>query len=319
MSTVPDPYKVEPGDLITAELFNGVQDKIDNDIDSRVKKAIDAITKVQQAGDSEKLGGKTPAQIEEAIIERALAQIPKRTGYKMIFKRLQVNKPETVTHELKAFPLVDAYQLDYFEVVCADHEEKENKFVNFYLYHSDETELKSTIQGDRRKLIIESSEDGQFVFKIQFYKMLDLLGIKYTPSQSIGDVVTEFWQELFKKPSDKFDVDQYCNSPWFEKCCGENRSIALLKQRDNWDELWFQMRARKRANFPYPLVGMPVEEKDWLAQFPNNLEVVHLDFDNIGVNLLQKPFYPLDLRPSTPTDPEKINRDELKVMLLLKV
>lgn len=317
MSTEPDPYKVSPGDLITAQLFNGLQDKLRKETAAEIKKAIDALHKVDQSGDSEKLGGKSPEELEDEILQRALSEIPKRSGYKMIFKRLEKDKPETVNHDLKAFPLVDVYQLDYFEVICADDEEKENKFVNFYLYHSDETELKSVTQGDtKRKLIIESSEEGQFVFKIKFVDMLKNLGIKYTQSQSIADVVTEFWQELFKKPNDKFDVDQYCNSPWFEKCCGENRSMAQIEQRDNIDELWFQMRARKTINFPYPMPNVLTELP---AVFPNNLEVAHLDFDNIGVKLLKDPFYvPKTDTNGLPADDE-INKRELKIMLLLKV
>ncbi len=317
MSTMPDPYpnaKVAPGDLITAELFNGLQASIKKDIAAQIKAAVEAIKNVDKSGDSDKLGGKTPKELEEEIIQRALAEIPKRTGYQMIFKRLEKDKPEIINHNLKVFPLVDAYQLDYFEVVCADGEEKENKFVNFYLYHSDETEQKSATPGEKRKLIIESSEDDQFVFKIEFAKMLDVIGVKYTQSQSLGDVVTEFWQKLFSKPNDKFDVDQYCNSFWFEKCCGDNRSISTLMQRGDWNNLRFQMRARKTINLPSPLT-VPVESP---VLFPNNLEVVHLDFDNIGVKLLRDPHYSTELVPPNDGEP-KIKKNELKVMFLLKV
>jgi hypothetical protein len=312
MSTEPNPYHVEPGDLITAQLFNGLQDKIRKDTTDEIKKAIEALHKVNQSGDADKLGGSTPDELEERILKRALAEIPKRSGYKRIFKRLEKDEPEIVNHGLRSFPLVDVYQLDYFEVVCGDHEEKENKFVNFYLYHSDETELKFGTAGDRRKIIIETSEEGQYVFKIKWVEMLKDLDITYTPSQSIGDVVTEFWQALFKKPNDKFAVDQYCNSPWFEKCCGENRSMYQIQQRDNIDELWFQMRARKTINFPYP---EPINPRP--ANFPNNVEVVHLDFDNIGVKLLNDPFYTPDIVGQA--EAPNINTKELKIMLLLKV
>ena len=313
MSTQPDPYHVEPGDLITAQLFNGLQDKLKKDTSAEIKKAIEAVHKVDQSGDADKLGGKTLDEIEDEILKRALAEIPKRSGYKRIFKRLEKDKPEIVNHGLYAFPLVDAYQLDYFEVVCGDDEEKENKFVNFYLYHSDETELRSATAGEKRKLIIETSEEGQFVFKIRWTDMLKDLGVTYTQTQSIGDVVTEFWQALFQKPNDKFDPDQYCHSPWFEKCCGENRSMSQIEQRDNLDELWFQMRARKTINFPYPA---PAAAAELPSDFPNNLEVVHLDFNNIGVKLLRDPFFVAGAGLPGAND---ININELKIMLLLKV
>jgi len=324
MST--DPYKVSPGDLITAKLFNGLQDKINHDTDEQIKKAIEGITKVQAAGDAEKFGGKTPDEVEKTIIDQVLAKLARKTGYRLVIKRLQPNEWDTVTHDLGAFPLVDAYQLDYFNVVCADGEDKENKFVNFYLYHSTEAELKSTVAGVK-KVFIEKSDGSEFVFKIKFEEMLKWFEIPYSNnSQSISDLVAEFWQRLFKKPSDKFDVDQYCNSPWFEKCCGDNRSIGILKQRDDWDELWFQMRARKTINF-YPLVNsaaaggastqLPIAE--WPAVYPNNVEVVHLDFNNIGIRLIGKPYYDPKLISLDAVNNNNFNRDELKVMLLLKV
>lgn len=314
MST--DPYKVSPGDLITANLFNGLQEKIKEDTSGQIEEAIKGITKVNQAGDSDKLGGKTPGDFEKTIIDQVLAKLAKKTGYRLIFKRLQLNEWDTVPHDLGAFPLVDAYQLDYFEVVCADGDDKHNKFVNFYLYHSTETELKSAATpAEKRKIFIEKSDGSEFVFKIRFEDMLKWFEIPYANNnQSISDLLAEFWQQLFKKPNDKFDVDQYCNSPWFEKCCGDNRSIGIIKQRDDWDELWFQMRARKTINFPYP--GLPANAQH-PSVFPNNIEVVHLDFNNIGIRLLKDPFYAA-LAPANPAH-DDIAKNELKVMLLLKV
>jgi hypothetical protein len=315
MST--DPYKVSPGDLITAKLFNGLQDKITHDTADQIKKAIDGINNVEHSGDAEKLGGKTPDEFETNIINQVLAKLAKKTGYRMVFKRLQAGEWDTVKHDLGVFPLVDAYQLDYFEVVCADGEEKENKFVNFYLYHSTETEQRSAaVPAEKRKVFIEKSDGSEFVFKIRFEEMLKWFEVPYSNnSQSISDLIAEFWQQVFKKPNDKFDVDQYCNSPWFEKCCGDNRSIGLLKQRDDWDELWFQMRARKTINFPAPLT-IPAETP---ALYPNNLEVVHLDFNNLGVRLIGKPYYDKNLIQQDAKNNNNFNQTELKVMLLLKV
>ena len=156
MATAPDPYvKTLPGDLITAELFNGLQSTIRQDIADQVKKAVDAIKNVDQSGDSAKLGGKTPKELEDEIIEKALAILPTRTGYRMIFKRLTKEDEKVIKHELKACPLVDVYQLDYFPVICATGDEKDDRAdarVNFYLYHSTEKKFNSLTppQGDLR-------------------------------------------------------------------------------------------------------------------------------------------------------------------------
>jgi hypothetical protein len=315
MST--DAYKVSPGDLITAKLFNGLQDKISHDTAEQIKNAIKAITNAPHADDAGRLGGKTPGELEKTIIDQVLAKLAKKTGYRLVMKRLQTDEWDTVQHDLGAFPLVDAYQLDYFEVVCADGEDKENKFVNFYLYHSTETEQKSAVKpAEKRKIFIEKSDGSEFVFKIRFEEMLKWYEIPCSDSsQSIGDLVAEFWQQLFKKPNDNFDVDQYCNSAWFEKCCGDNRSIGLLKQRNDWDELWFQMRARKTINLPAPLTAIDATP----AMYPNNLEVVQLDFNNIGVRLIGKPYYDKKLIDMDARNDNNFAKDELKVMLLLKV
>jgi hypothetical protein len=325
--SAPEPYiNTNPGELITAQLFNGVQSAIKEDIADQVKKAIAALKSVDNSGDSAKLGGKTPKELEDAIVQRALAEIPKRTGYKMFFRALTEGQPEIIKHDLKTFPLVDVYQLDYFEALCAESEDKEDweiRYVNFYLYHTDEKEIRTpglrgsgeagavrpAGGGSKNKIVVEPA-DGNIPFKICFEEMLHLVGVTYVPTQSIGDVVTEFWDKFFG--DHRFGQEQFGHSPWFERCCGENRSIGTLKERGNWDEIWFQMRPIKTINFPDPpLVMSPPEDR---PAFPNNIAVAHVDFNNIAVGLMGPPHHRQNL-----VDDERINKDEIKVMLLLKV
>lgn len=315
---IQEPYvTTKPGDLITAELFNGLQSTIRQDIADKIQKATSDIQagKVASADDAAKLGGQTPKQLEDEIIQKALAILPTRTGYKMIFKRLTKDDETVIEHGLKACPLVDIYQLDYFKVVCAVGETKDDQndaFVNFYLYHSDEKKLKSV--ADKTKTIeIEPTDGKHHPFKIPFATMLDLVGVKYTDTQSLDDLEIEFWKAFFKAPNDEFDQDQYCHSPFFEKCCGERRSVATLKQRGDWDDLWFQMRPRKVVNFPASPVLTAPTDRNRIASALADVQVVQFDFDTIGVQLLADPVYPTDI---TLGDAAK---KELKVMLLLKV
>jgi len=59
MST--DPYKVSPGDLITANLFNGLQDKIREDTAEQIKKAVGEVDKRRETmqADLKKLESET--------------------------------------------------------------------------------------------------------------------------------------------------------------------------------------------------------------------------------------------------------------------
>ena len=323
MSTAPDPYvNTNPGDLITAQLFNGLQSTIKQDIADQIKKAVEAIKNVDLSGDSAKLGGKTPKELEDEIIQKALAILPTKTGYRMIFRRLTKDDEKVIKHELKACPLVDVYQLDYFPVICATGDEKDDRAdarVNFYLYHSTEKKFKTvaTPPAVPPTFEIEPTDGKHHPFKIPFPTMLHLFDVKYTDNSSLDDLETEFWKAFFRSPNDEFDTDQYCHSPWFEKCCGEKRSVATLKSRGDWDDIMFQMRPRKVVHFP-AAPPPPAASTPGLTPMPSafaDVQVVHFDFESIGVQLLSDPgpFYQDGLTPPI------TNTKELKVMLLLKV
>jgi hypothetical protein len=319
MSTVPDPYvNTSPGDLITAQLFNGLQIQIKQDIADQIKTAVAGIKLVDQSLDAGKLGGKTPEQLEREIIDKALAILPSRTGYKMLFKRLTTDRESVVEHNLKACPLVDIYALDYFPVICATGDEASDRAdarVNFYLYHSQENKFRS-IDTPANTFIIEPTGAKTHPFRIPFASMLDLFHVPYTDTQSLGDLETEFWKAFFQDPNDEFDEDQYCHSPWFEKCCGETRSVATLKARGDWNELTFQMRPSKVEHFTPSPPAATAPPLSPLAGPLADVQVVHFDFDTLGLRLLADPVYPTPLTPPTPLI---TNPTELKVMLLLKV
>ena len=64
-----EPYiKQEPGNLITAEDWNDLQTKIQDDIDDRVEAAIEEINSVSNSDDAERLDGKTLDEIKKEIL-----------------------------------------------------------------------------------------------------------------------------------------------------------------------------------------------------------------------------------------------------------
>ena len=134
--------------------------------------------------------------------------------------------------------------------------------------------------------------------------------VEYTDSWSLGNLETEFWKAFFKTPNDDFDDDQYCHSPWFDRCCREELTVANLKSRGNWDDIWFQMRPRKTINYTPPSSDVPPP-----TAAPTQIQVAHFDFDTLGIELLSEPIYSQDL----PNELREKIRNELKVMLLLKV
>ncbi|HMH53346.1 MAG TPA: hypothetical protein VK548_24135 [Candidatus Acidoferrum sp.] len=295
-----------PGDVWTVEDFHDIQIKTKEDIQAQVQKAVGEIKRVERAGDAEKLDGKTVDALTKEILEAALKAIPARTGYRMLFKRLKLGEERVIKHGLKACPLVDVYQLDYFRVVCADDDHDRHwAWVNFYLYHTSEKRIR--LAGPPVATIEIESIDSQ-PFKIPFWDLLKQYNVEYTDDSSLDDLVTEFWTALFAAPNDAFEPEQYCLSPWFTKCCGEKRTVGEMRKHGDFDDLWFQMRSRKTINLD--LTGMtPTGEATVLLPAPQQIQVVHFDFDTLGVKLLARVRHPF----------ETLDPRETKVMLLLKV
>jgi hypothetical protein len=324
MSTTPNPYiPHKPGELITAEDWNAMQGLIKQDIGGQIKQAVGEIKKVDQAVDAGTLQGKNLKQIEEDILTKAFEQLPKRTGYQMIFKRLTKDDEKVIEHKLKACPLVDVYQLDYFEVVCSEDDEKKPEWVNFYLWNSSEKRFKGVNNATQNPIVIESTDPKSHPYKIPFSDMLYRYNVQYTDDSSLEDLVNGFWTAFFSDPNDRFDEDQYCHSPWFDRCCREKNSVGEIKKKGEWDDLWFQMRPIKTINYPLtaagqpnPTPGTPPNALPSNFQFPHNIQISHFDFDTLGIRLIADPVY-----SSTwfPNDDSKINTREEKVMLLLKV
>jgi hypothetical protein len=311
----------KPGDPITSEDWNEMQIAIKGDIGERIASAIEDIDEVAQAGDAEKLGGKTPDQYAQDIIDRVLKELPKRTGYQPIFKNLKQNKENLVEHKLGAMPLVDAYQLDYFYVVASEDSHVFDTLTHFYLYHSSESKIRfrrETTPDDPIKSVTIDPPEGH-AFRIPLETMLKLYKVEYTDESSLGDLETEFWKKFFSAPNDRFDDDQHYHSPWFDRACREQQTVKQLKSRREWDDLHFQVRPRKI------IYGDHV---------PSHLKVVHFNLDTLGLTLSAGLFgannqtgkaellFPSSSNPlaDIPEDLKpQILGDRLSLMLLLKV
>ncbi|MGR9045805.1 MAG: hypothetical protein ACU83N_10945 [Gammaproteobacteria bacterium] len=301
MATETTPYiPHNPGDLITAEDWNDLQNKIKDDIAKQIQDAIENLDNVPNADNAARLENKTADELSEEILEKAREELPARTGYRMLFKRLKTDEEKVIEHGLKAAPLVDVYQLDYFEVVCSEDDHKDKMWVNFYLYHSGEKKLKH----GGAPVEIESIDSHPY--KIRFSDLLSLYQVKYTDNSSLADVENEFWKALFATPNDEFDDDQYCHSPWFDKCCCDMKIVEDLKKRGDWDDIWFQMRPRKTINYQWTAGSTPTPA-------PTQIQVAHFDFDNLGIKLVANPVLPPAIGGPG------LSNDELKVMVLLKV
>ncbi len=326
MSDQPLPYiQRKPGDPITAEDWNEVQVDIKGDIHGQITTAIGALQSVPQSGDAGKFGGKTPDEYAQEIVDRVLHELPKRTGYLAIFKDLKVDQESVVTHKLGACPLTDVYQLDYFRVICSEDDHVYESFVTFFLYHASESKIRFRPEEtpNLQSISVPIDPVDGHAYRIPFQTMLKLYQVDYTDSSSLDDVENDFWQAFLNDPNDKFSDDQYCHSPWFDRCCREERTVGYIKGRKEWDDIYFQMRPRKTINYS-PTIAFGTNEGPAVWPAPTKIQVVHFDFDTLGLTLVENPILSTDLTSPTSLGtgfpaPNAIAADHLKVMVLLKV
>jgi hypothetical protein len=243
-------------------------------------------------------------------------------------------------------PLVDVYQLDYFLAVSATGDTPQDRhlmWVNFYLYHDSEGTIHTQVVDDKNNVqtvTVDIEFRDETPVRVPFKDMLDRYKVEYDDNTTLDELVNGFWHAFFDPQglNDRFDWDQYCHSPWFDRCCGEKRTVQELKGRRDWDHMWLKWRGRKTINFPEgsvrqipvpepgvkPGVRPPVPIEIPAGPAPTNLEVLHHDWNEFGLRLLEPPLYVPTTDPNASTPGQIVlngqdNKNELKVMLLLKV
>ena len=280
-----------PGDLVTAEDWNELQRRVKTDIGQQVEEALQNLETVQNSENTHKIDNQTADELTNAILEKVRQELPARTGYLRMFKRAKKTEDLVIKHNLAANPVVDLYQLEAFEVICSEDEIKSKMNVLFYLYHTGEKKIRTKVDGGTTETAVIEPE-GETPFRIAFSEMLSLYKVNYNDNSSLDNLVTEFWEAFFAAPNDEFEDDRYCRSPWFDKCCGDQRTVGELKQRGEWDDLWFKVMPRKTVNATAP------------PEAPAEIQVRQFDLNTIGVRVL-----------AAATD----RITELPLMLVLKV
>jgi len=340
MSTESSPYvEQQPRDILTAEAWNRMQVLIKEDIRATAQEEAGKIEQVAHAGDAEKLDGRSVDELTDDIVKRVLDQVRARRGYLQVYRILKLGEDSWIEHGFGACPLLDVYQLDYFPVVCCEDKEEYPAWVNLYLHHSNERRLRYKA-GDERGTV-EIVPRGGPDCCIPIADFLDRYKVPYTADTSLGDLETEMWRAFFTEPNDELDDEQYCHSPWFDKCCREEKSVRELKKAGDWNELCVRMRPRKTINYPgaephsanentfawrFPPLAEP-PRPPVTTPAPTQVQVRHCGWNRVGLTLLEKAVYPrewfepelIDL-PGFPPVTEQIPgiETELKVMVLLK-
>jgi hypothetical protein len=319
MSSNIDPYiPRNPGDLWTAEDWNDVQKRVKQDISDQVKEAVDNKKTIEHADNADKLENQSVDELTQAILEKVRQDLPQRTGYRQLFKRLVPGQENIVEHNLGRCPVVDLYALIPFRAVCSEDDQKSlMEHTYFYLYQDEEKKIRYK-QEDGKTVSVEIERLDGKNFRLKFEDLLTLYKVKYDDRTSLDDLESDFWQALFSDPNDDFDDDDYCKSPWFDRCCGERRTVGQLRSTGEWDNLYLKVIPVKSVNSPDEAV-------------PPSVMVAQYDFNTLGLmygdkqsDQGRKPgggggaIQPAgDVKDTT--DTPGVERRDLRVMVLLKV
>jgi hypothetical protein len=302
MTDTAQPYiTANPGDLITAGNMNAMQIDIRQDIAKQVADGVAGKHDIEHATSADQLGGMTLDQVTSHILGLALAEVAKRTGHMQVFCNLQLNVDKIIEHKLKAYPIADVYQLDYFLAVCAKDEtptDAQAQWTLFYLYHADERRLR--IPPGTDPIDIETDPKFRILWKTLLDQFQEEKLLEYTDDTTLDDLEVDFWRAMFRSPNDSFDPDASCHSPWFEKCCGERRTVGDLKRHGDFDDIYLKIEPQKTINYPTPTQNLPIpdptnpanEPYKWYQTEPSNIRVSQLDPDTIVLRLLERPTYP---------------------------
>jgi len=257
-----------PGDLVTADSWNTMQERIYDDIRSTAQDEAGKVTHVASSADSARLAGMDLAGLTAEVTRRVLDEVRGNTGYQQLFKVLRGGEVSVIEHGLGTAPLVDLYQLEYFEVATREDDETRASFATFYLCQSEERRVRvPTADGTGRRAVDIQPPDGPDL-GIPWAEMLTRYGVPYTDTTSLDDLETEFWRAFFAAPNDRFGDDQYSHSPWFERCCREKQTVRKVRENGDWNDVLFIMQPRKTENF---------ESTGEQRPRPANVGVQHLD------------------------------------------
>jgi hypothetical protein len=227
----------EPGDLITADDWNGMQRKIKDEIRAQTQAAKEELKHegVDRADNADHFATMSEQDLTDKLDERYASKVHDHEGpsaYRRYIKEFTSDPgldSVLLEHGLGRFPLVDVYEL--LPVAPSDKSLGKCKLLFFY-GHADEDRLGLRERVGRDRVTIG----------IPFEEVLRELGVEYSEDHQIEDVLNEMWDAFLRDPNDEIS---HCTTPWVDECCGERRTIKELKEAGDWDDLRLALRPRK--------------------------------------------------------------------------
>jgi len=249
----------EPGDLITAEDWNEVQQFLRADVEDHAAEAEAAIGLVRDAlkeVDAARFGGLTPDEYQGKLDQRYIRRDePIAVGeYRRYFKQIEEQvktkgkaldwEPVVIEHKLCRYPLVELFELMGLfakEPVLkgagtADSwpfDWQRTKFLVYYASNRDPVaEYLSTEAGER------------VYWGDPLTLLIDQFNLKPAMTQKLDDVLNDLWGQMFgsQEEDDDFRSESYGHSPYIQKWIDDDKSVNDLISGGQWEDLRMGIR-----------------------------------------------------------------------------
>jgi hypothetical protein len=244
MSEMLTPYiERVPGDLISAEDWNAIQVKMQQDLANKVGQVQKALNEHMQAlVNAATIGGKSIDEIRAELDQRYVrnSDLNYSGGKHMrYFKEIEAPvKPVIIEHNMGKFPVVNVFELTTLEGVYSEPgTESEATQVKFLVYYAGATDRAA------RKLITKGTEEKHWGDPLTFW--LELFGMNVTPTQAFADVLNDLWDKMFDTDDaqDHFDQGKFGHTSYIQKeMLDKNRTVENLRAGGFWDNLRVAIR-----------------------------------------------------------------------------
>ncbi|HVF99136.1 MAG TPA: hypothetical protein VND68_04810 [Chloroflexia bacterium] len=295
----------DPGELITAEDWNGIQTAVQADIVAKLEAAKQEIkrTGVSRADNADKFDNKTPKDLTDDLDKRYAYRVHDHEGqssYRRYIKRLEVGQTVVLEHKLGRFPLVDVYEL----LPVAPHLKAADGTpapINdrFYLYYGHE-------ERDRDALFTRDRGTKRWAWGTPIEQVLRENKVEWEDDDSLGDVINDLLDAFFNTPD--ADEIEHGTSAWIND--HRKELISTLKLQNEWPDIYWTLR-------PFKLIaGYPLAASNGGGL----VDVTHLSYDTLAI-IAPGEFGKAKRAPSPARPPEVIEdveREFLDLMILLR-
>ncbi len=288
-----------PGDLISAEDWNEVQQFIKADLADNTAADVQRFEELNdklEEVDAAKFGGQSPEEWTEELDQRYIKRTdPQAAGeYRRYFKQVDrefVNpdtgdryfEPAVIEHGLCRYPIVEVYQLAQLFTVDPTSELGAGvapvfdwQDVRFLLYYAS--------RRDPVAELLRTESSDWFYWGDSFTFWLEQFGLTPAMSQSFDDLLNDFWGHMFDPglEQDQFKRESYSHSNYIQEWIEDDKSVEDLVRGGQWDDLYVAVRPLLLSSGVVTSVSTTTA---WWNNDANPVRVYHLSQNAVEIRV----------------------------------